>query len=85
MAWEPSIKEITEAGSIGVTVLIVLYMAYRDKMHERKEIRDNTTMNNHLDHVHTALGKFSSLMEEMGRTTDRNTSILERLERVLDK
>ena len=67
----PDIKTITEAGAVGIAVLLILYSAWKDKMY-------NKTVNNHMDHTHRALDNLSEVVQN-------NNRILERIERILDK
>ena len=79
------IKTITEAGAVGIAVLLVLYSAWKDRIY-------NKTLGNHLDHVTTAITALDKTTQaqqfcttNVTKAIENNTRILERIERVLDK
>ena len=79
------IKTITEAGAVGISVLMILYSAWKDKMY-------NKTINNHLQHVTEAIAGLDKTNQtqqfysvHMTKAVETNSRILERIERVLDK
>lgn len=73
-----SLKIFTEAGAVGIAILMILYSAMKDKLY-------NKTLNNHLEHLHLTLTDLAVAIERgnanhdnIARTIDNNTSALTR-------
>ncbi len=73
-----SLKIITEAGAMGIVVLLVIYSAWKDKMH-------NKSRNNHEAHTHDAVIEMTAVIKNNTKAIEGVTQIMERVERKLDK
>ena len=79
------IKTITEAGAVGIAVLLILYSAWKDRMY-------NKSQNNHQIHTMKTLADLDKTIAGLDKTLQSQTKVLEnngrimeRVERVLDE
>lgn len=74
-------KDFIEGGATGISVLLVFYLAYKDKIF-------NKTLNNHLEHFTEAMNGVSKVIaknsEVNGKSNETNKSVARILNRVED-
>jgi|TARA_Y100000310_G_C20704007_1_gene833020 hypothetical protein len=88
---EGNIQTITEAGAVGIAVLLVIYNFYKDRLFSKIMESNNTTISNHLNHLNDTLIDLSEEIkaanmnhENIVSVLDKNTRVIDRVERILD-
>ena len=67
---------LADSGLVGVTIALIVYMVYRDKMY-------NKTLNNHLNHFTEALHEDSRAKVLLARNQEKQSMCLDKLSKAI--
>ena len=86
------LKTITEAGAVGIAVLMIIYNAWQTKMFIDSNNKQRNSNENHNIHITEAINNLSSQIQGMNdhnnqikESIEANSRVLDRVERCLDK
>ena len=79
------IKTITEAGSVGIAVLLILYSAWKDKMYNKSQNNHQAHLTEVITRLDKSIVSLDKTMQSQTKVLENNGRIMERVERVLDK